>query len=131
MTPLSHPGLLDVSQTDEIVVLRFLGRSLLDPLDLEAVHPLVAEQLQRPQPRLLLDFAHVESAASAMISKLFLLHRRIEAAGGTLAFCQVGPFLGQIFTLCQLPPTIRSYPDVSSAVAALRDSPSVADPGSA
>jgi anti-anti-sigma factor len=120
MTPLVQASLLNVSERDGIVILRFQGRSLLDPLDLEAVHPLVTQQLERPHPRMLLDFSQVESAASAMISKLFLLHRRVEAAQGTLAFCQVGPFLGQIFTLCQLPESIRSYPDVSSAVEALK-----------
>lgn len=119
MTPSPSAELLDVSRRGDVTVVRFLRRTLLDPLALDAGGDAVAAALRAERPRVLLDFSRVESVASAMVGRLLAFHQHIEAAGGTLAFCGVGPFLAQIFTLCRMPASIATYPDVEAGVAAL------------
>jgi anti-anti-sigma factor len=120
MNTLCIPNLVSLRPVQDVIVVQFLSRSLLDPLAIEAVDEQLTAVLNSTQPKVLLDFEKVESVASAMIGRLVALQQKVEAAGGQLAFCGVGAFLAQIFSLCPLPEAIRMYPDEATAVAGLR-----------
>lgn len=119
MSDVSLPGLLEITSTEGVTVVRFLHRSLLDPLAIEAASDALTVALHADPPRLLLDFGSVESVASAMVGRLVALHQQVAAVGGVLGFCSVGPFLSRIFSLCHLPASIITYPDSPSGVAAM------------
>jgi len=120
MTPQHPEALLEAAQSGGVTVVRFTRRTILDPGAIEAVGArlldLVCEEGHR---HLALDFARVESLTSNMLGKLVALHHAVEDEGGRLAFCSVGPFLRQIFTVCDLPRTIPIYADQAEAVRAL------------
>jgi anti-anti-sigma factor len=113
--------LMDVRVNDGVTVVRFLRRTILDPLAIEAIGERLNEALAgQAAPRVLIDFSRVESVTSAMIGRFLTLHQQVEAAGGRLAFCGVGPFLQQIFALCGIPAGIPVHADEATATASLR-----------
>jgi anti-anti-sigma factor len=112
--------LLEAAQVGSVTVVRFTRRTILEPGAIEVVgERLLTLVRQEGRRRLALDFARVESLTSGMLGKLVALHKAVEGAGGKLVFCSVGPFLQQIFTICNLPKTIPIHADEAEAVRAL------------
>ena len=114
------PDLVEVHQVEGVTVVRFLRRTILDPLAIEALGERLSS-LVRDQgcTRLAIDCAKVESLTSAMLGKFAALHAAITEVGGRVAFCNVGDFLRQILTVCKFPDTIPIHADESEAVRAL------------
>jgi anti-anti-sigma factor len=112
--------LLEATQHGDVTVVRFTHRTVLDPDAIEAVGArLLALVRSEGRRKLALDFTRVESLTSAMLAKLIALYRAVDADGGRLVFCGVGPFLLQIFTLCNIPQTIPICADEAEAVRTL------------
>jgi anti-anti-sigma factor len=123
MTPEQPGALLEAAQTGRATVVRFTRRTILEPGAIEAVgERLLALVRQEGRRHLALDFTRVESLTSNMLGKLVSLHNAVEAEGGRLVFCSVGPFLRQIFTICKLPPNILICTDEAEAVRVLSES---------
>jgi anti-anti-sigma factor len=120
MSGESYHEFVEVVQVDNVTVVRFIRRTILDPAAIEAVGERLLE-LVRNQGcrRLVLDFSRVESLTSGMLGKFAVLHATIEEGGGQLVFSSVGPFLQQIFTICHLPQAIARHAAEASAVQAL------------
>ncbi|MGL4549550.1 MAG: STAS domain-containing protein [Gemmataceae bacterium] len=120
MTSAQSTELIEVFPVEGVTVIRFLRRILLDPLAIEAAGDTLAAALRADHPLVLLDFSRVESVPSAVLGRVLALHKSVEAAGGRVAFCGVGPRIAQIFALCRMPASIGVHPDEASGVAALR-----------
>jgi anti-anti-sigma factor len=116
------PDFIEVQPRDGVTVVRFLRRTILDPLSVETLGDLL-KALVRDQgrSRLVIDCARVESLTSAMLGKFAALHATIGQAGGKMAFCNVGDFLRQILEVCKFPDSIAIHPDEESAVRALSE----------
>jgi anti-anti-sigma factor len=124
MQTTATPPLLEVEVIGEVVVGRFVRRTILDPDTIELVGDRLRAMLQESGCRkIVLNFARVESLTSAMIGKFIVLHRDVDVVGGQLAFCGIDAFLAQIFALCGLPGQIQVFADESSALAALNPAP--------
>jgi anti-anti-sigma factor len=113
-------ALVEVTQVQDVTVARFTRRTILDPAAIEVIGDRLLD-LVRDQGcrRLVLDFSRVESLTSGMLGKFAALHLAINEAGGRLVFSGVGPFLQQIFAICNIPAAIPMHPDEASAVQAL------------
>src|SRR5947209_8791590 len=101
MSSQPHQPLLEVEPRGPVTLVRFSGRSIWQ----EEPSRDVGEQLfglVTDNCRLVLNFGTVESMGSTMLGKLFALHKKVQAAGGRLAFCRVDPFLYQIFNVVKL-----------------------------
>ena len=121
MTDTRLRELVQIERVEGVIVVRFLRRTIFDPLLIELIGSHLLELTdQEPNSRLLINFTNVESLTSAMHGKLVGIYRAIEDEGGQLAFCCVDPFLQQIFHICRLPPEIVIYENEADAVAALR-----------
>lgn len=103
----AHEELIRVETDGDLAVARFTRRTILDPMAIEAIGARLMACVDAGARRLVISFAKVESATSAMIGKLVSLYSAIDEAGGTLVFCEVDPFLRQIFAICRLPPEVR------------------------
>lgn len=113
--------LIRVDLVGGVPVVRFCRRTILDPLAVEAVgERLVGLVRDGGHHQMVLDFSRVESLTSAMFSKFMLLQQAVEAVDGQVVFCQVDPFLRQIFEVCRLPKSIAIYGDEAAALAGLR-----------
>src|SRR5688572_9602562 len=98
MAAETQSDVFDVEPTGEVTVVRFMRRTILDPDTIASVGDrLLALFAQPGGQKLVLDFTRVESLTSAMLGRLIGLHQAIVSAGGRLVFCNVDPFLMQIF----------------------------------
>jgi anti-sigma B factor antagonist len=90
---MSAASRLTTRDDDEgIRTVRFQDRQLFD----ESTARLVGEELAAAVPRsgpiaMILDFSGVESISSTMLTKLILLQRRVDGAGGRLRMCELEP----------------------------------------
>jgi anti-sigma B factor antagonist len=80
-----------VDDEEGIRVVRFLDRQLFDDRTVREVSEQLLGLLPSAgnPPRMVVEFAGVESISSAMLGKMVLLQRRADAAGGQLRLCDV------------------------------------------
>jgi anti-anti-sigma factor len=94
---------LNVETVGDAVVVRFHHRSLLGEELVESIAAqLRAVAEEAAGRRLVLNVADVESMTTSMVGKLVALKQKVEADGGRLEMCSVGPFLSQILTVLNL-----------------------------
>lgn len=72
-------------------------------------------------PRIVLDLSKTEYFSSATIETLFRVWRKMEAKGNAkMAIAAASPFCSEIVTTARLDDLWPMYPDVDSAVAAIK-----------
>jgi anti-sigma B factor antagonist len=62
------------------------------------------------RPRLVVDFANVQSLTTMGLTKLVTLNRAAEAAGGRLALCNLRPVVRKVMEVTRLTLILRIYP---------------------
>jgi anti-sigma B factor antagonist len=91
------------SDADGVTVIRFLDRNLFDETTIREVGAqLFAAMPVGGPPRLILDFSGVQQVSSALLGKLILLQRRVDAAGGKLRLCELGPAIRDVMRTTNL-----------------------------
>lgn len=117
MTARTYDHLLEVEQIQEVTVVRFKRRTILEPAAIQVIGDellrLAGEEGRR---RLVLNFTGVESLTSALLGEFAVLHRALSECGGRLAFCCVEPFLLHVFKVVKIPERIPIYPDEAAAL---------------
>jgi anti-anti-sigma factor len=119
----SRPGAeqLTVEQQGDVSVVHFAHRTILAIDAIEAVgRRLLGLVRDGGARKLVLDFRPVESLTSSMLGTFVAVQRELEAVGGRMVFCNVDPFLQQIFIICNMPPQIVLKPDLPAALAELQ-----------
>ena len=111
---------LQVERVGDATVVRFTRRTILDGDTIEAIGAqLLAVAAGGDCRKLVVNFDRVESLTSAMLGKLVSAQRKVEAAGGRVAFCRVDPFLLRIFNLVRLPDLVPICADEREALESL------------
>ena len=117
-TPSRHSR-LEVKHVGKVTVVRFPLSRILGEGPCEAtgkqLQSLVGDARQR---HVVLNFAGVERLDSAMLAKLITLHKKIEAGGGRLAICHLGPALSETFQTLQLHRLLNIYGEEPEALQA-------------
>jgi anti-anti-sigma regulatory factor len=104
-----EPG-LEIDHAGDVTVVRFTDRSLWNDEEIRVVADHLLDLVDDDGCRnLMLDFSDVVSAGSVMLTKLFVLHQKLKAVGGRLTFCNVGPFLNEIFDAVRLSDRVSIY----------------------
>jgi anti-sigma B factor antagonist len=100
---------LKVESVGEVAVVRFLQPRVLD----EEVINYIGQELLRLVTegcrRIVLDFRAVEALATHMLGELIVVHKRLQAAGGRLAVCELRPPLREVFELLKLSQVFHIY----------------------
>jgi anti-anti-sigma factor len=101
-----YENLLEVAQVGPVTVVRFKRRTILEGGAIEAIGEHLLGLAAEGRRAFVINFAGVESLTSAMLAKFIALYKALGEAGGRLAFCNVDPFLLQIFKVVQMPQLI-------------------------
>ena len=118
----SHHPPLEVQKSGDVAIVSFTQRSLLSPDLIEAIGQQLFSLVEKDNCRkFILHFGNVESMTTAMVGKLVGLHKRVEAAGGRLALCRIGPFLSEIFKILNVPTVMPVYSDEQKALDSFRE----------
>lgn len=95
---------IDVSEVDDVQLVRFHDRLLFDDTTIREVAKQIMEILPDPGSpvHLVLDFSGVALVSSSLLSKLLLLQRRIKASHGTLRLCGMSNDIRSVFRTSNL-----------------------------
>jgi anti-sigma B factor antagonist len=102
----------------DITVMAFTGRLILDS-QLKDVEDAIREQIMRGQRKLVLDFSGLNYIDSAGIGVVAVCIGLMERTGGKLAVVGAVGQVKQLLELTHLNLSVQTYPDLSSAQAAL------------
>src|ERR1044071_500961 len=100
----------------EVAVLRLSGE--LDADTATKLHELLAELLERPVPRIVVDLSDLKFCDSVGLSAFITSKQVIAARGGWLSFAGGNPFLTQLMETVGLSRYFAIFPEVDDAIAA-------------
>jgi anti-sigma B factor antagonist len=104
------PRWLEIEQVGDVALVRFARRRILTE---EAIETSAAQLFglveNNRQHKLVLNFTNIDRLASAMLGKLILLQKKLQAVGGCVVLCHIAPHLYEIFALLKVPRVLTIY----------------------
>ena len=112
---------MQITVTDhrcDVAVLCLHGE--LDADNSGQLHALLAELLERPVPRIVVDLTNLKFCDSVGLSAFVTSKQVITARGGWLSFAGANPFLSRLLETVGLARYFAIFPEVDDAIAAAR-----------
>lgn len=100
----------------DVAVLRLSGE--LDADTATQLHTTLANLLERPVPRIVVDLSDLKFCDSMGLSAFITSKQVISARGGWLSFAGANPFLFSLMETVGLQRYFAMFPDVDEAIAA-------------
>ncbi|MET0415660.1 MAG: STAS domain-containing protein [Actinoplanes sp.] len=104
-----------VGNPDDSVVVTVRGN--LDIDSAPVLSTALAQVLDRPEPRIVVDLSGVEFCDSTGLSAFVVGHNHASTAGGWLRLASPSAFLGRLLDTVGLTPRVGVYPTVGDALA--------------
>lgn len=105
-------------QRSDVAVLKLRGE--LDSDTAAKLHATLADLLDRPVPRIVVDLADLKFCDSVGLSAFITSKQVISARGGWLSFACPSPFLLNLMETVGLSRYFAIFPDVEDAIAAAK-----------
>jgi anti-sigma B factor antagonist len=110
---------IEVSQTGEVTVVRFVDRKILDEANIQELGLEMFKLVeQEKRKNLLLNFTNVEFLSSAALGKLITLDKKVKANGGRLKLSNIRPEIYEVFAITKLNKLFDIKDDEADALAA-------------
>lgn len=94
---------LQVSQTGDVTVVRFVDRKILDEANIQELGQELFQLVEdEGRKQLLLNFSSVEFLSSAALGKLITLDKKVKAAGGKLKLSNIRTEIYEVFAITKL-----------------------------
>lgn len=120
MGPQRGKRQLDVQEVGDVSVVSFTLSKILDEQIIQAIgdqlYQLVDEMGRR---KVVLNFNKVEYLSSAALGKLITLHKKLQAAKGKLALCNIDPKIFEVFEITGLKKVFKIFNDEQDALQAM------------
>src|SRR5205809_6794980 len=101
--PASHDPHLDVFETTDAILVRFIDHKVLNDDKLEGMAQEISRLADTLNGReLRLDFGNVEYLQSSVLGKLVALNKKVTAAGGRLVLCNIRNDVYKAFSVTSL-----------------------------
>jgi anti-sigma B factor antagonist len=109
---------LAVSQEKDVRLVEFTNNKILDEANIKEIGDgLNALVDERPNPKLLLDFATVDHLSSAALGMLINVNKRVKERNGQLRLAHIKPQIFEVFVITKLNKLFRIMPTRSEALA--------------
>jgi anti-anti-sigma factor len=105
-----------IDHRSDVAVLRLYGE--LDADTATQLHNTLADLLERPVPRIVVDLSDLKFCDSVGLSAFITSKQVITARGGWLSFAGANPFLVNLMETVGLSRYFAIFPDVDDAIAA-------------
>src|ERR1700753_1824801 len=105
-----------IDHRSDIAVLRLSGE--LDADTAVKLHAALADLMERPVPRIVVDLTDLKFCDSVGLSAFITSKQVIIARGGWLSFAGANPFLTQLMETIGLSRFFSIFPEVEDAIAA-------------
>jgi len=108
---------IDIEEIGEVTVARFLDKKILDEANIDKIgSELFGLVDQDGRKKIILDFSLVEYLSSAALGKLITMHKKVAAAGGTCALCNIQKDILDVFKITQLHKVLTLCTDLDDAL---------------
>jgi anti-sigma B factor antagonist len=108
---------LDINKQDEVILVRFRDRKIIDELQIQRIGGRLQElALAERPPKMVLDFAAVEYLSSRALSELISLNRQVDQRSGRLALAGIHPPIFEVFKITRLNKVFRIENNVEAAI---------------
>jgi anti-sigma B factor antagonist len=108
---------LSVSEQKDIRVVEFTNNKILDEANIKEIGDgLNALVDERPNPKLLLDFATVDHLSSAALGMLINVNKRVRERNGQLRLTNIKPQIFEVFVITKLNKLFRIMPNRQEAM---------------
>lgn len=109
---------LSVSEQKDIRVVEFTNNKILDEANIKEIGDgLSALVDERPNPKLLLDFATVDHLSSAALGMLINVNKRVRERNGQLRLTNIKPQIFEVFVITKLNKLFRITNNRTEALA--------------
>jgi anti-sigma B factor antagonist len=105
-----------IDHRSDVAVLRLRGE--LDADTTFQLHSLLADLLERPVPKIVVDLTDLKFCDSVGLSAFITSKQVIDARGGWLSFAGPCPFLAQLMETVGVSRYFAIFPEVEDAIAA-------------
>ena len=111
---------LHVNETDDVTVVTFRDRILLDTEELKIIEAdLLALVGGQGPARLVIDFANVRTLSSQMLGALLKVSEQLETTKGKLGLCNLNGKIKEAFEITNLRKVFKIYDSQPAAVKAV------------
>jgi anti-sigma B factor antagonist len=112
---------LIVSEENQIIKVRFLDRNILEEANIQQIGDEISALIDASDnPRLLIDFAHVEHLSSAALGTLITINNKIRSKDGQLRLCNIDPQIFEVFVITKLDKLFQIHQDSGLATASFK-----------
>ena len=109
---------LELSEVDDVTVVRFVDRKLLDATNIQELGDELFGLVEKDnRKRLLLNFSNVEFLSSAALNKLIILNKKVKTHQGKLKLCSLRPEILEVFAITRLNQLFDIADDEADALA--------------
>jgi len=113
---------LDVSEVDDVTIVRFVDRKILDATNIEELGDQLFDLITNGRhKKLLLSFEGVEFLSSAALNKLIILDKKAKTVGGRVKLSDLRPEIREVFVITRLTQLFEICDDQEAALEAFRD----------
>jgi anti-sigma B factor antagonist len=108
---------IDIEEVGSVTVARFLDKKILDEANIDKIgQELFGLVEQDGRTQIVLDFSLVEYLSSAALGKLITMHKKVTAAGGKCALCNIQKDIMDVFKITQLHKVLMLCGDLDDAL---------------
>lgn len=108
---------IDIEEIGSVTVARFLDKKILDEANIDKIgQELFGLVDQDGRKQIVLDFSLVEYLSSAALGKLITMHKKVSAAGGVCALCNIQKDILDVFKITQLHKVLTLCDDLDDAL---------------
>ena len=112
---------LHVNRIDEVTVVTFRDRILLDTEELKIIEDeLIGMAREKPGFRLVIDFHNVQTLSSQMLGALLKVSEQLKATQGKLGLCNLNGKIKEAFEITNLKKVFKIYDSQSAAIKTVR-----------
>lgn len=94
---------LRVKKQDQITVVEFVDRNILDEANIQAIGEEIGSLVDaEPKPKLLISFANVDHLSSAALGALITINNKVRGKSGQLRLANIDPQIYEVFVITRL-----------------------------
>ncbi|HEV7302383.1 MAG TPA: STAS domain-containing protein [Tepidisphaeraceae bacterium] len=109
---------VSVVNLKDVRIVEFTNNKILDEANIADIGATLNALIdERPQPKLLLDFANVEHLSSAALGMLINVNNRVKQKNGQLRLANIQPQIYDVFVITKLNKLFRILPTRNEATA--------------
>jgi anti-sigma B factor antagonist len=114
----SKDSRLVISEEGDVTKIEFVDRNILEEANIQQIGDEISQIIeQQDEPKLLINFEHVEHLSSAALGTLITINNKVRQKGGQLRLSNIDPQIYEVFVITKLNKLFQIHSDNQAALA--------------